>query len=69
LREVWLTKPWGVGWDPNYTLRVVVIMLMYNEAGLIEEKLSNIYEQDSPRDRLEIIIADSAFINGTLPSS
>ena len=34
-------------------------MLTYNEAGLIERKLDNIYEQEYPRDRLEVVVVDS----------
>ena len=61
----WLRRPWDVAPDPTYRPRVTVIVPTYNEAPLVEEKLSNIYEQDYPRDRLEVVVVDSASTDGT----
>jgi len=61
----WLPRPWGIRTNPSYTPRVTVVVPTYNEAGLIEEKLDNIYSQDYPRDRLEVIVVDSASRDGT----
>jgi len=66
LRKRWLPKPWGTRWDPSYKPKISVIVPTYNEAELIEKKLDNIYEQDYPRDRLEVIVVDSASTDGTL---
>jgi len=60
LKWRWLSKPWGVSVDPSYRPRVSVVIPTYNEAGFIEVKLDNIYGQDYPRDRLEVIVVDSA---------
>jgi len=65
LRKRWLPKPWDLQRDPGYTPKVAVVVPTYNEAGLIEEKLDNIYGQDYPRDRLEVIVVDSASTDGT----
>lgn len=42
-----------------------VIVPTYNEAKFIEEKLDNIYQQDYPRNKLEIIVVDSGSTDGT----
>jgi len=65
LRKRWLPKPWDIRWDPGYAPKVAVIVPTYNEAELIEGKLDNIYGQDYPRDRLEVIVVDSASTDGT----
>lgn len=61
----WLDKPWGVKKDPGYRPRVTVIVPTYNEAELVERKLDNIREQDYPKDKLEVIVVDSASTDGT----
>jgi len=65
LRKRWLPKPWDLQRDPGYAPRVAVVVPTYNEAELIEGKLDNVYGQDYPRDRLEIIVVDSASMDGT----
>lgn len=65
LRRAWLRRPWGLGRDPGYTPRVVVVVPTYNEAGLIERKLDDIYRQDYPREKLEVVVVDSASTDGT----
>jgi len=62
----YLSKPWGLSIDLGLQPRVTIIVPTFNEAGLIEGKLDNIYGQDYPRDRLEIIVVDSASTDGTL---
>jgi cellulose synthase/poly-beta-1,6-N-acetylglucosamine synthase-like glycosyltransferase len=44
---------------------VTVAIPTYNEARNIEEKLEDVYRQHYPRDRLEIIVVDSASTDGT----
>ena len=61
----WLPKPWNIRVDENYRPKVTVIVPTYNEAGFIEKKLNNIYEQEYPKDKLEVIIVDSASDDGT----
>jgi biofilm PGA synthesis N-glycosyltransferase PgaC len=66
LRVVWLNRPWGVRRDWSFKPRVTVIVPTYNEAKLIESKLDDIARQDYPRDRLEVMVVDSASTDGTL---
>jgi len=61
----WLKTPWHIRPDPAYLPAVTVAIPTYNEARHIEEKLEDVYRQDYPRDRLEIIIVDSASTDGT----
>jgi len=65
LKREWLPKPWDIERDPGYTPKVVVVVPTYNEAELIERKLDDIYGQDYPRDRLEVMVVDSASTDGT----
>jgi len=60
----WLKLPWGVKRD-DYIPTVTVVIPTYNEANHIEEKLDDVYRQDYPRQRLEIIVVDSASTDGT----
>jgi len=61
----WLKTPWRVKLDPSYAPAVTVAIPTYNEARHIEEKLEDVYRQVYPRDRLEIIVVDSASTDGT----
>jgi cellulose synthase/poly-beta-1,6-N-acetylglucosamine synthase-like glycosyltransferase len=61
----WLKQPWRIKPDPAYLPAVTVAIPTYNEARHIEEKLEDVYRQDYPRDRLEIIVVDSASTDGT----
>ncbi|MEM4750977.1 MAG: glycosyltransferase, partial [Desulfurococcaceae archaeon] len=61
----WLKKPWNLGVDENYKPKVTVIIPTYNEAKFIKKKLDNIYEQDYPKELMEIIVVDSASTDGT----
>jgi len=61
----WLKRPWNLSIDENYKPKVTVIIPTYNESKLIEKKLDNIYEQDYPKELMEIIVVDSASTDGT----
>lgn len=61
----WLPRPWNLQLNPNYQPKITIIIPTYNEANLIQEKLDNIHMQEYPRDKLEIIIIDSASTDGT----
>jgi len=60
-----LKRPWDVKRDLQHTPTVTVAILTYNEAKHVEDKLGDIYRQVYPRDRLEIIVVDSASTDGT----
>ncbi|RLG79465.1 MAG: glycosyltransferase family 2 protein [Thermoprotei archaeon] len=61
----YLDKPWSIDVDDNYEPRVTIIVPTYNEARLIEKKLDNLYQQNYSRNKLEIIVVDSASSDGT----
>lgn len=65
LKRKWLNRPWNIGVDLNHTPRMTIIIPTYNEADFIEKKMDNIYKQDYPRDKLEIVVVDSASTDGT----
>ena len=54
----WLPRSWNIKVDPSYRPRISVIIPTYNEAELIEDRLDNIYKQNYPKDRLEVIVVD-----------
>jgi len=66
LRRVRLDRPQNIRADPGFRPMVSIVVPTYNEAYLIESKLDNIYSQDYPRDRVEIIVVDSSSSDGTV---
>jgi cellulose synthase/poly-beta-1,6-N-acetylglucosamine synthase-like glycosyltransferase len=61
----WLPRPWNINVNPSYLPRITIIVPTYNEAKFVERKLDNIYEQEYPRDKLEVIVVDSASTDNT----
>ncbi|MEM1797561.1 MAG: glycosyltransferase [Zestosphaera sp.] len=61
----WFERPWDLSIDENYKPKVTIIIPTYNESKLIEKKLDNIYEQDYPKELMEIVVVDSASTDGT----
>ena len=64
-KKKWLPKPWNIKADIKCLPKISIIVPTYNEAELIEKKLDNIYQQDYPRDRVEVLVVDSASTDGT----
>jgi len=65
LKRVALPRPWNVRADSSFLPKVSIIIPTYNEAQLITRKLNNIHRQNYPRDKVEIIVIDSASTDGT----
>ena len=61
----WFPRPWNVRIDPSYEPKVTIIVPTYMGARYIASKLDNIYEQDYPKDKIEVIVVDSASPDGT----
>lgn len=61
----WLPKPWEIRTDPKYLPKVSIIIPTYMGAKWIAQRLDNIYDQDYPRDKIEIIVIDSNSPDGT----
>lgn len=55
----WLTGPWKIQVDTNFTPNIAIIVPTYREGEFIERRLTNIMEQDYPKDKLEVIVVDS----------
>jgi len=49
---------------PHYPT-VTVIIPTYQEANVIERRITNLFESDYPLDRLEVLVVDSASTDGT----
>jgi len=58
-------RSWNLFTDKNYEPTVTIIVPTYNEAHVIVNKLQNIEKLDYPKDKLEVIIVDSASTDGT----
>ena len=59
------SRSWNVRIEVNYQPNVTIIIPTYNEAKTIWKKLNNIYEQDYPKDKIELIVIDSGSTDGT----
>ncbi|MBE9391226.1 glycosyltransferase [Fervidicoccus fontis] len=66
MKKKYFGKPWDMKREEGFKPKITVIVPTYNEAKLIEKKLDDIYAQEYPRDRLEVILIDSASSDGTL---
>lgn len=61
----WLHKPWNLKVDPSYTPKVAIIIPTYMGSKYIAERLDNIYTQNYPKDKVEVIVVDSPSPDGT----
>ncbi len=61
-----MKKAWGIIRDVDQRPSVSLIIPTYNEASVIERKLKNLQDMDYPRDKLQVMIVDSASTDGTL---
>jgi len=58
-------RSWNLILDNNYEPTVTVIVPTYNEAQVIVSKLKNIEKVNYPKNKLEVVIVDSASTDGT----
>ncbi len=61
----WFHKPWNVRRDHNYRPKVAIVLPTYMAAKNIVSRLNNIYEQNYPRDLVEVIVLDDNSPDGT----
>ena len=59
-------KEWDLLIDPNYNPKVSLIIATYNEAAVIEKKLEDVQRIIYPKNKLQVILVDSASTDGTL---
>lgn len=60
MKRIAENKPWNIRIDCDYEPSVSVIIPTYEEEATIRRKLDNIVEVDYPKEKMEIIIVDSA---------
>lgn len=56
----------GIKQDPFYQPMVSIIIPVYNEELMIENKINNTFELEYPEEKREIIVVDSASIDNTV---
>lgn len=61
------TKPWNISVNPSYRPFVSIIIPTYNEEDTIRTKLDNLLEVDYPREKMKLIVVDSASSDRTVP--
>jgi len=59
-------KAWGIIIHENYQPKVSLIIPTYNEALVISRKLENVQNINYPKEKLQVILVDSASTDGTL---
>ena len=59
-------KSWNIDVDASYQPKVTLVIPTYNEATVITKKLENTQQIDYPKDKLQVILVDSASNDGTL---
>jgi cellulose synthase/poly-beta-1,6-N-acetylglucosamine synthase-like glycosyltransferase len=60
MKRIAKNKPWNIRIDPNYEPNVSVVIPTYEEEATIRRKLDNVAEVNYPKEKMEIIIVDSA---------
>lgn len=60
MKRIAKNKPWNIRIDCNYEPNVSVVIPTYEEEATIKRKLDNVAEADYPKEKMEIIIVDSA---------
>ena len=60
MKRIAENRPWNIRIDCNYEPNVSVIIPTYEEEATIRRKLDNVVEVDYPKEKMEIIIVDSA---------
>jgi poly-beta-1,6-N-acetyl-D-glucosamine synthase len=65
MRRISKRSPWNLHLNPDYEPKISIIVSTFNEANVIVEKIKNISQLDYPKNKLELIIVDSASSDGT----
>lgn len=64
--RLYAAKPWKIEIDKDFRPAVTILIPTHNEEKIIESKLENISEVSYPKEKMEIILADDASVDGTL---
>lgn len=65
MKRIAKNKPWDIKTDSNYEPDISVIIPTYNEGRTITAKLDSILEADYLKDKMEILVVDSASTDKT----
>lgn len=63
--KTWYPRDWGVSKNAHLP-KITVVVPTYNEARRIWQKLENLYSQKYPRNLVDILLVDSASVDGTV---
>lgn len=66
VKEKWLPRGWGLKISGAFEPRVTIIIPTYNEETYIVKKLENLYRQEYPRDKIHVVVVDSASTDRTV---
>ena len=66
MKRVAEKRPWNLKIDTNYEPTVSLVVPTYEEENVITRKLDNIAELDYPKEKIELIIVDSASTDRTV---
>lgn len=66
MKRITERKSWNLSLDENYEPTVTIIVSTYNEAKVIIGKLENLEALDYAKEKLQVIIVDSASTDGTV---
>jgi cellulose synthase/poly-beta-1,6-N-acetylglucosamine synthase-like glycosyltransferase len=65
MRRLASSSSYGLNLSTEWEPTVSIIVPTYNESPVVEKKLRNLAEIDYPRDKVELIVVDSASSDGT----
>jgi poly-beta-1,6-N-acetyl-D-glucosamine synthase len=65
MKSVSEKKPWNIEIGRSFEPSITVILPVYNESKTIARKLDNMLEVDYPKDKIDIIVVNSASTDGT----
>lgn len=60
VKKCQMKRGWDLRIDINYRPNIAIVIPTYNEEKIIEQKLDNVYVQDYPKDKITLIVVDSA---------
>jgi cellulose synthase/poly-beta-1,6-N-acetylglucosamine synthase-like glycosyltransferase len=62
-------RPWNIKFDESYEPTISVVVATYEEESMIVKKLDNLAQVDYPKEKMELIIVDSASRDATVSLS
>jgi biofilm PGA synthesis N-glycosyltransferase PgaC len=66
MTQVSRKRPWNIQIDTHYEPNISILIPTFNEETMIRRKLDNVAQADYPREKMEIVIVDSASTDRTI---